>query len=71
MVLAGNTYRAFELAPRILAVNVNSPAVNDEIHTPMGGLRDSGCGRTGPDSLKAFQDVIWIDSHSGQRKYRI
>jgi acyl-CoA reductase-like NAD-dependent aldehyde dehydrogenase len=72
-ILAGNTYRAFELAPKILAgiVNVNSPTVNDEIHTPMGGVRDSGWGRTGPDSLKEFQDLIWINSHSGQRQYPI
>ena len=70
-ILAGNTYRAFELAPKILAgiVNVNSPTVNDEIHAPMGGVRDSGWGRTGPDSLKEFQDIIWINSHTGQRQY--
>src|ERR1700704_6387110 len=70
-ILAGDTYRAFELAPKILAgiVNVNSPTVNDEIHAPMGGVRDSGWGRTGPDSLKEFQDVIWINAHSGQRQY--
>jgi acyl-CoA reductase-like NAD-dependent aldehyde dehydrogenase len=70
-ILAGDTYRAFELAPKVLAgiVNINSPTVNDEIHAPMGGVRDSGWGRTGPDSLKEFQDVIWINSHSGQRAY--
>jgi acyl-CoA reductase-like NAD-dependent aldehyde dehydrogenase len=72
-ILAGDTYRAFELAPKILAgiVNVNSPTVNDEIHAPMGGVRDSGWGRTGPDSLKEFQDVIWISAHNGQRQYPI
>jgi acyl-CoA reductase-like NAD-dependent aldehyde dehydrogenase len=70
-ILAGNTYRAFELAPKVLAgiVNINSPTVNDEIHAPMGGVRDSGWGRTGPDSLKEFEDVIWINAHSGQRQY--
>jgi acyl-CoA reductase-like NAD-dependent aldehyde dehydrogenase len=70
-ILAGNTYRAFEMAPKILAgiVNVNSPTVNDEIHAPMGGVRDSGWGRTGPRSLDDFSDVIWINSHSGQRRY--
>jgi acyl-CoA reductase-like NAD-dependent aldehyde dehydrogenase len=72
-ILSGNTYRAFELAPKILAgiVNVNSPTVNDEIHAPMGGVRDSGWGRTGPDSLKEFQDLIWINAHSGQRQFPI
>jgi acyl-CoA reductase-like NAD-dependent aldehyde dehydrogenase len=59
------------IARQVLAgiVNINSPTVNDETHAPMGGFRDSGWGRTGPDSLKEFQDVIWINSHSGQRSY--
>ena len=70
-ILAGNTYKAFEMAPKVLAgiVNVNSPTVNDEIHAPMGGVRDSGWGRTGPRSLDDFSDMIWINSHSGQRTY--
>ena len=70
-ILSGDTYKAFEMAPKILAgiVNVNSPTVNDEIHAPMGGVRDSGWGRTGPRSLEDFSDVIWINSHSGQRQY--
>src|SRR5467141_3007032 len=70
-ILSGDTYKAFEMAPKVLAgiVNVNSPTVNDEIHAPMGGVRDSGWGRTGPRSLDDFSDVIWINSHSGQRQY--
>ena len=70
-ILAGNTYKAFEMAPKVLTgvVNVNSPTVNDEIHAPMGGVRDSGWGRTGPRSLDDFSDVIWINAHSGQRQY--
>jgi acyl-CoA reductase-like NAD-dependent aldehyde dehydrogenase len=72
-ILSGNTYKAFEMAPKALAgiVNVNSPTVNDEIHAPMGGVRDSGWGRTGPRSLDDFSDVIWINSHSGQRQYPV
>lgn len=70
-ILARDTYKAFELAPRVLAgiVNVNSPTVNDEIHAPMGGVRDSGWGRTGPESLADFSDVIWINSRSGKREF--
>jgi acyl-CoA reductase-like NAD-dependent aldehyde dehydrogenase len=70
-ILAGDTYRAFELAPKILhgIVNVNSPTVNDEIHAPMGGVRDSGWGRTGPDSVADFTDVIWINTTSSERKF--
>jgi len=70
-ILAGDTYKAFEMAPKVLAgiVNVNSPTVNDEIHAPMGGVRDSGWGRTGPESLNDFTDIIWINAHSDQRQY--
>jgi acyl-CoA reductase-like NAD-dependent aldehyde dehydrogenase len=70
-IFSGDTYKAFELAPKILAgiVNVNSPTVNDEIHAPMGGVRDSGWGRTGPESLKEFQDLIWINAHTGRRQF--
>ena len=53
---------------RACSPNLHS-AVNDEIHAPMGGVRDSGWGRTGPRSLDDFSDLIWINSHSGQRQY--
>jgi acyl-CoA reductase-like NAD-dependent aldehyde dehydrogenase len=70
-ILSGDTYRAFELAPKVLhgIVNINAPTVNDEIHAPMGGVRDSGWGRTGPDSLADFSDVIWINATSRERQF--
>ena len=70
-ILAGDTYKAFELAPKVLhgIVNVNSPTVNDEIQAPMGGVRDSGWGRTGPDSGADFTDVIWINTTSSERQF--
>jgi acyl-CoA reductase-like NAD-dependent aldehyde dehydrogenase len=70
-ILTGNPYRGFEMAPRILAgiVNVNSSTVNDEIHAPLGGVRDSGWGRTGPGSIEDFTDLIWINVRSTPRQY--
>jgi acyl-CoA reductase-like NAD-dependent aldehyde dehydrogenase len=70
-ILSGNTYKAFEMAPKVLAgiANVNSPTVNDETHTPISGVRDSGWGRTRPRGLDDFSDVIWINSHRDQKKY--
>jgi hypothetical protein len=50
-------------------VNVNSATVNDEIHAPMSGVRDSGWGWPGSGSLDDLSDLIWINSHSGQRQY--
>ncbi|GGA97750.1 aldehyde dehydrogenase family protein [Puia dinghuensis] len=66
-----DTYKGFELAPKILhgVVNVNAPTVNEETHAPMGGVKDSGWGRTGPHSLEDFTDLIWINSRSTQMKY--
>src|SRR5579862_6881735 len=65
-ILAGDTYKAFELAPKLLhgVVNVNSATFNDEIHAPIGGVRESGWGRTGPNSIADFTDIIWINTTS-------
>jgi acyl-CoA reductase-like NAD-dependent aldehyde dehydrogenase len=70
-ILAVDTYKAFELAPKILhgIVSVNSPTVNDEIHAPTSGVRDSAWGRTGPDSLADFADIIWINRTSSERQF--
>jgi len=70
-IYTNDTYKGFELAPKILhgVVNVNSPTVNEETHAPMGGVKDSGWGRTGPHSLEDFTDLIWINSRSTQRQY--
>jgi acyl-CoA reductase-like NAD-dependent aldehyde dehydrogenase len=70
-ILTADPYRGLELAPQVLhgIVNVNSPTVNDEIHAPMGGVRDSGWGRTGPDSVADFTDVIWINSTRTERQF--
>jgi acyl-CoA reductase-like NAD-dependent aldehyde dehydrogenase len=70
-ILAGDVYRGFELAQKIEhgIVNVNSPTVNDEIHAPMGGVKDSGWGRTGPHSLEDFSEIVWINTTSEKRQY--
>lgn len=70
-IFTKDVYKGFELAPQILhgVVNVNSPTVNEETHAPMGGVKDSGWGRTGPHSIEDFTDLIWINSRSTQRQY--
>lgn len=70
-ILSGDAYRGFELAARMNTgiVNVNSSTVNDETHAPMGGVRDSGWGRTGPESIGDFTDLIWINVRNTERQY--
>jgi acyl-CoA reductase-like NAD-dependent aldehyde dehydrogenase len=72
-IFTKDTYKGFELAPRILhgVVNVNSPTINEEIHAALGGVKDSGWGRTGPHSIDDFTDLIWINSRSTPRPYPI
>lgn len=69
-ILSGDSYRGLELAPRIQAgvVNVNTATVNDEAHVPMGGVRDSGWGRTGPDAMNDFTDLIWINARHSKNE---
>jgi acyl-CoA reductase-like NAD-dependent aldehyde dehydrogenase len=72
-IFTNDTYKGFELAPQILhgVVSVNSPTINEEIHAPVGGVKDSGWGRTGPHSIEDFTDVVWINSRSTPRPYPI
>lgn len=68
-ILSGDTYRGFELAERVKsgAVHVNMPTIDDEIQAPIGGVGESGWGRTGPYSVHDFTDLVWINVQSGQR----
>jgi acyl-CoA reductase-like NAD-dependent aldehyde dehydrogenase len=68
-----DTYKAFELAPQIMhgVVNVNTPTINEETQAALGGVKDSGWGRTGPHSIEDFTDVIWINARSTPGQYPI
>jgi acyl-CoA reductase-like NAD-dependent aldehyde dehydrogenase len=68
-VLAGDRYRGFEVAQRLRAgsVHVNTSTLNDELHAPIGGVRDSGWGRSGPQSIDDFSDVVWLTVEGGRR----
>lgn len=70
-IFTKDTYKAFDLAPKILhgVVNVNSPTVNEETHAPMGGVKNSGWGRTGPHSIDDFSEVIWVNARNTSREY--
>jgi acyl-CoA reductase-like NAD-dependent aldehyde dehydrogenase len=48
-------------------VHVNIPTIDDETQAPIGGVRESGWGRSGPRSLDDFTDLVWVNAQSGQR----
>jgi len=52
-----DTYKAFELAPKILhgIVSVNSPTVTDEIHAPMEGRAQQRLGTHRSRMPRRFQ----------------
>jgi len=68
-IITGDTFKGFELAARIKSgsVHVNIPTIDDETQAPIGGVRDSGWGRSGPRSLDDFTDLVWVNAQSGQR----
>jgi acyl-CoA reductase-like NAD-dependent aldehyde dehydrogenase len=68
-ILCADTFHGIELAAYVKsgAVHINIPTVDDEVQAPIGGVRDSGWGRTGTYGLQDFSDYIWINAQSGER----
>jgi acyl-CoA reductase-like NAD-dependent aldehyde dehydrogenase len=46
-------------------------AIADEPQLPLGGVRDSGWGRSGPESMGDFTEVQWITTRDGTGHYPI
>lgn len=81
----GGTYEGQIYHPTILSnVALDTAVANEEtfgpvvvveiVDTPEEAVEAANrtmYGLTGPDSLKEFQDVIWINAHSGQRQFPI
>jgi len=68
-ILCADTFHGIELAAYVKsgAVHINIPTVDDEVQAPIGGVRDSGWGRTGTYGLQDFSDYVWINAQSGER----
>ncbi|MDX1522717.1 MAG: aldehyde dehydrogenase family protein [Anaerolineae bacterium] len=51
-------------------VHINDSSVNDEPHTPFGGVKNSGVGRhDGQASIDTFTELRWITLERGGRHY--
>jgi acyl-CoA reductase-like NAD-dependent aldehyde dehydrogenase len=48
-----------------------SGAVADEPQLPLGGMKDSGWGRSGPMSMHDFTEVQWITTREGTGHFPI
>ena len=72
-LITGDNQRGFALARRIDAgaVHVNDQTVADEPQLPLGGTRDSGWGRSGPQSIADFTEVQWITTRDGPGHFPI
>lgn len=68
-VLTPNIGRGVNIASQIEsgAVHVNGPTIDDEPHAPNGGLKDSGWGRSGLNSLEDFTEIRWMSVETGTR----
>jgi vanillin dehydrogenase len=72
-LITGDTQRGFALARRIDAgvVHVNDQTIADEPQLPLGGVKDSGWGRSGPQSMADFTELQWITTRDGTGTYPI
>jgi acyl-CoA reductase-like NAD-dependent aldehyde dehydrogenase len=72
-LLTRDSQRGFALAQRIESgvVHVNDQTVADEPQLPLGGMKDSGWGRSGPMSMADFTEVQWITTRDGTGSYPI
>ena len=72
-ILTSDNQRGFALARRIDAgvVHVNDQTIADEPQLPLGGVKDSGWGRSGPHSMADFTELQWITTREGTGSYPI
>jgi acyl-CoA reductase-like NAD-dependent aldehyde dehydrogenase len=72
-IITSDNQRGFALARRIDAgvVHVNDQTVADEPQLPLGGVKDSGWGRSGPHSMADFTELQWITTREGTGGYPI
>jgi acyl-CoA reductase-like NAD-dependent aldehyde dehydrogenase len=72
-LFTGDNQRGFELARHIDAgaVHVNDQTVGDEPQLPLGGMKDSGWGRSGPHSMDDFTELQWITTREGAGHFPI
>ena len=72
-LITGDNQRGFALARRIDsgAVHVNNQTVADEPQLPLGGVKDSGWGRSGPASMADFTELQWITTREGTGSFPI
>ena len=72
-LLTSDTQRGFALARRIEAgvVHVNDQTIADEPQLPLGGIKDSGWGRSGPHSMADFTELQWITTRDAAGHYPI
>jgi acyl-CoA reductase-like NAD-dependent aldehyde dehydrogenase len=72
-LITGDNQRGFALARRIEAgvVHVNDQTIAGEPQLPLGGVKDSGWGRSGPESMSDFTELQWITTRDGTGAYPI
>ncbi len=72
-LITSDNQRGFALARRIDAgvVHVNDQTIADEPQLPLGGVKDSGWGRSGPQSMADFTELQWITTRDGTGTYPI
>jgi vanillin dehydrogenase len=53
------------------SIGGRGPCPPDEPQLPLGGVKDSGWGRSGPRSMADFTELRWITAREGTGGYPI
>jgi acyl-CoA reductase-like NAD-dependent aldehyde dehydrogenase len=72
-VITGDPDRGLAMAPLIETgiFHINDQTVADEPQMPLGGVRNSGWGRSGPHSVEDFTHVQWVSVQNGAHPFPI
>ena len=70
-VITNDLQKGLEIAERLDAgvTHINDTTLPYEVHAPMGGMKDSGWGKSGMEALEEFTEIRWVTLQKTRRDF--
>ncbi len=70
-VITRDFKKGLEIAERLEAgvTHVNDSSVGHEVHAPMGGLKESGWGKSGMGAMEEYTETRWVSFQRTERTF--
>jgi acyl-CoA reductase-like NAD-dependent aldehyde dehydrogenase len=70
-VITNNLAKGLEIAQRLETgvAHVNDSTLPYEVHAPMGGMKESGWGKSGTGALEEFTEIRWVTFQKTKRDF--